>query len=484
MHVPVTIANFLRSPSRGTALAIANAARNKQRARRRMRAAASRVYREPPGPSPAAEVVVYFADDPRKIYQLDQWLPVLAELHKRHRVLLVLRKLDSLYEVRRRTFVPAVYTRRLSDLLELYDEIEPKAAIYVNNGVANFQSLAVSTILHVHVNHGESDKVCMVSNQAKSYDRVFVAGEAAERRHAAALIDFDRRKLVRVGRPQLDLTFQPGLPATTRRTVMYAPTWEGENDFNNYTSVDVYGPRIVGHLLALPGVRVIYRPHPRVLTSTVQDIAAGHVAILDLLEAASAKDPGAGHAYSTEGSILGLFQQCDAMVTDVSSVGLDFLYLQTDKPLFITDRRNDRPLLEVDAPVTAAVDVVDAGSIDGFGALMATRLETDYLLADRDRMRQFYFGDLAPGESTERFLTAISEVIEQRDMFVQMMAHPHQGASAAAASGEMAGDDDEARYVQDHARAVADEALHAAEDALHAAKDYLTAHESAGAHQR
>ena len=482
MYVPVTVANFLRSPSRGTAQAIANAARNKQRARRRLRAAANRIYREPPGPSPAAEVVVYFADDPRKIYQLEQWLPVLAELHKKHPVLLVLRKLDSLYEVRKRTFVPAVYTRRLSDLLELYDEIEPKVAIYVNNGVANFQSLAVSTILHVHVNHGESDKVCMVSNQAKSYDRVFVAGEAAERRHAAALIDFDQRKLVRVGRPQLDLTFPPALPATSRRTVLYAPTWEGENDFNNYTSVDVYGPRIVEQLLALPDVRVVYKPHPRVLTSTSSEVAGGHLAILDQIEDANAADPAAGHAYPIEGSILGLFQHCEAMVTDVSSVGLDFLYLQTGKPLFITDRRDDRAMLQIDAPVSAAVDVIDASTIDDFGPTMAKRMDADDLLDSRERMRHFYFGDLAPGESTERFLASISEVVEQRDRFVRKMVHPHQGASAAAASGDMGGDDD--GFVAEDARAVADDALHAAEDALTAAKEYLHTHESAAAQHR
>ena len=28
-------------------------------------------------------------------------------------------------------------------------------------------------------------------------------------------------------------------------TITYAPTWEGEDDANNYTSVDRYGPRIV-----------------------------------------------------------------------------------------------------------------------------------------------------------------------------------------------------------------------------------------------
>ena len=75
-----------------------------------------------------------------------------------------------------------MFVRRLADLLALYDGWATWS-IYVNNGVTNFQSLSAWTMLHVHVNHGESDKVCMVTNQAKAYDRVFVAGEAAEQRH-------------------------------------------------------------------------------------------------------------------------------------------------------------------------------------------------------------------------------------------------------------------------------------------------------------
>jgi hypothetical protein len=438
MALPVTVSNFLRSPGRGTAAAMANAVRNRQRRARRLRRT-PRLNREPADRMPRSEVVVYFAEDPRRLYQLDQWLPVLQELSTVHRVTLVLRKLDSFNDVRERSSLPAVYVRRLANLLELYDELEPKVAIYVNNGVANFQSLAVSTILHVHVNHGESDKVSMVSNQAKAYDRVFVAGEAAERRHATALINFDPQRLVRVGRPQLDLQFDPVLPATDRRTVIYAPTWEGENAFNNYSSIDCYGVTIVQQLLALDRIRVIYRPHPRVASSTTAEVIGAHHAVLNLLQAAEAADPAAGHCVAMDGSILALFQHCDAMVTDVSSVGLDFLYLQTDRPLFLTDRRNDPAELASDAPISAAADVIDATSIDTFGAVITARLDQDALLPRRQDLRRFYFGDLGIGESTKRFLTAVSDVIEQRDQMVARLPQNHQAhtAGAAAAAGDM-----------------------------------------------
>ena len=137
--------------------------------------------------------------------------------------------------------------------------------------------------MHVHLNHGESDKVSMVSNQAKAYDRVFVAGDAAVQRHRAALLDFDLGRLVRVGRAQLDLQPAPVLEPTSRRTVLYAPTWEGEQAGNNYTSVDVFGPQIVSAVLAVPDVRVVYKPHPRVAISPDPRMAAGHRKILRLI---------------------------------------------------------------------------------------------------------------------------------------------------------------------------------------------------------
>ena len=60
--------------------------------------------------------------------------------------------------------------------MTLYDIGDFKVGIYVNNSNRNFQSLNNPRMLHVHVNHGESDKLSSFSNQVKAYDRVFVAG--------------------------------------------------------------------------------------------------------------------------------------------------------------------------------------------------------------------------------------------------------------------------------------------------------------------
>ncbi len=58
-----------------------------------------------------------------------------------------------------------------------------------------------------------------------------------------------------------------------------------------------------------------------------------------------------------DADILAVMPDCDAMVTDVSSVGLDWLYLRTERPLFIADRHEDPERLRLAAPVSRCADV-------------------------------------------------------------------------------------------------------------------------------
>lgn len=362
-----------------------------------------------------AEVVAYFGDDADRLYQLDQWLPVLERLSAAHRVVVVLRELGALRGLQDRTTLPTVCVSRFLDLMNLYDAGDFKVGIYVNNGQRNFQSLTNPRMLHVHVNHGESDKLSSFSNQVKAYDRVFVAGPAAVERYREALIAFDDRKLVPVGRPQLDLDLTPELPASRRSTVLYAPTWEGESESNNWTSLDCYGVRIVEAMLALPEVRVVYKPHPRVAGSGHPGVSRAHRKIMSLVAAANQRDPEAGHLARTDANILAMFGRCDALVGDVSSVTLDFLYLRPDAPIFLTDRRNDRELLRSDSPLTQGADVVDATTLAGFGSALTDALVNDKRREDRARTRAHYFGDLGPGESSARFAHAVAELVQERD---------------------------------------------------------------------
>lgn len=358
-----------------------------------------------------ADVVVYFSDVANKAYQLEQWLPTLEKLHEAHRVVLVFRKVPTFRHFRRLTGLPKIFVRRLDDLVNLYESNNFKMCLYVNNGVANFQSLSAARPVHVHISHGESDKLSMVSNQVKAYDRVFVAGPAAIARHRAVLLDFDLDRLVTVGRPQLDTHFASELPAFHGRTFMYAPTWEGENDANNYTSIDVFGERIVEALVALPNARVVYKPHPRIPTSTNPAIADTHERIKALLAERNAA--GGKHLIAESMNILALFNDVDGLITDVSSVGLDYLYLHPEKPLIITDRRDDLEKLNREVPVSRACPVISETTREEFLSHLAPLLEISGA-APRLQMREYYFGDKERGSSTESFIAAVGTLINER----------------------------------------------------------------------
>jgi len=363
-----------------------------------------------------AEVVVYFGDRSSKFYQLEQWIPVLEQLHKEHRVVIVVRKGSALTSVLETTHLPVVFKRKFDPLQTFYHANDFKLALYVNNGMTNFQSLSFAPMVHVHVNHGESDKLSMVSNQAKAYDKVFVAGEAAVERHRRALIDFDESQLVRVGRPQLDIKRPLELEPSSARTIMYAPTWEGENDANNYTSVDRFGPEIVEAVLRIPGARLIYKPHPRVETSKDPDMVEANARILDLIEAAnvSITDETQQHQVLMQGDILGMFDTVDLLITDISSVGLDFLYLHPNKPLVLTDRRNDAESLNAEAPISRAAPLINDESIGSVESLLKEMLERDSSAEIRHELRHHYFGDGEPGSSTVLFTDAVSTLIADR----------------------------------------------------------------------
>ncbi|WP_413456250.1 CDP-glycerol glycerophosphotransferase family protein [Glutamicibacter sp. FR1] len=357
-------------------------------------------------------VAVYFGDGADKIYQVAQWLPVLEELHEKEEVLLVFRTLSAFKAAERITDLPKIYVRRLTDLMDLYDDNDLKLVIYTNNSRTNFQSLDHPRLVHVHVNHGESDKLSMVSNKAKAYDKVFVAGPAAIKRHEAMLIDFDFNKLEVTGRPQLDIDFELELDPSDKLDVMYAPTWEGENEDNNYTSLDKYGVTIVESLLENPAWRVIYKPHPRIQTSNTPGVAQSHARILQMIE--SANEAGGEHVISEQGNILAMFESTDALITDVSSVGLDYLYLHPENPLVISDRRSNREILHRDAPVAQACHVVDRDSVMNIRALLNDALTHDSHKDQRIEMRQFYFGDLNRGDSTKRFQHVVQQLIAER----------------------------------------------------------------------
>jgi hypothetical protein len=370
---------------------------------------------------PSADVALYFPDTPHKIYQIAQWLPVF-EANPQMRTIVVVRSVEAYIELLEHTSLRVLLVPKYEQLMALYDRADFHAVVYVNNGWTNFQSLSFQQAVHIHVNHGESDKICMVSNQAKAYDKVFVAGEAAVRRHAAALAWFDPAHLVRVGRPQLDLPVPSPLPPVEGVTITYAPTWEGEDEANNYTSVARYGPRIIAAALAQPGARVVYKPHPRVVSSKDPAMTRAHEEIVRQLEHAASSHPQSGHRVLLEADILGVIRATDLMIADVSSVTLDHLYLRPEAPIVLCDRRSNRAQLLEDAPIAAGSHAVDDSSIGSLSADLAAIIRADPMRQQRHELRDLYFDSLAPGQSTERFWSELNRAMHEHDSALRALS--------------------------------------------------------------
>jgi len=362
-------------------------------------------------------VMVYFADPQESLYQLEQWYGPLRALNEVHPVVVVCMDSRTAARIRHQSGLDVITVARDATLDDLLSRSDVKLCLYVNHNPQNFSALRFRSLVHVSMLHGDSDKSVSVSNQVKGYDYTFVAGQAAVDRFDTYTTLFDAAtRCIPVGRPQLDtdtpvLDNSPaGGPAQDRRTVLYAPTWEGGQDSVAYGSVDTHGAGVVERLIGA-GFRLVYRPHP---LSGVRVSAYGEADahVRSLVEQAAAADPGAGHLVSVGGPLAGAFAGADLLISDVSAVAND--WLPTMKPLVITVPTAGRAR----AAATRLLDVaprLTAAQVPDVARVVRQQLDEDPCREERARLVRYYLGDVTPGASLRRFLAACERLMEVRD---------------------------------------------------------------------
>jgi hypothetical protein len=359
------------------------------------------------------EVVVYFADPPVNLYQMRQWYAPLAELHKRVPVAVLARNAGSAIALVEESGLPVVHAKQVLDLEEFVASHRVRIVLYVNQNAKNFQMMRYGRMWHVFVNHGESDKMYMTTNQFKAYDYALVAGDAALSRLGRVLWDYDLdRRAIPIGRPQADhFAGDRPYPADDRTVVLYAPTWEGDRPQAAYGSIASHGVDLVTALLASPRYRVIYRPHPR---SGVVDPAYGEAnrRIVDAIAAANRADPSAHHLHDTGAALGWQLSAADVAISDISAMVYD--RLATGKPLLVT--RPVSPEAEVDdAGYLGDAEWLDAADAAGLPDRLETLLSSPEARARLERWVEYYFGDTTPGAATGRFHAAIDLLLARWD---------------------------------------------------------------------
>lgn len=341
------------------------------------------------------QVMLYFPTTLDSVYQLRPWYHAIAALDAVHPVVAVFKDSRTARVVRDETGLDCVTLARYGQLDEILSLSDVKLALYVNHDPINFESLRFTSMVHVYIGHGDSDKGVSVSNQVKAYDLCFLAGKAALMRTATSVMLYDApAHSVLIGQPQLD-----GAPAVTsqpdpeRPTVLYAPTWEASQPSVSYGSLESHGVALVR---ALSGTyRVIYRPHP--LNGVIRpSYAAADAAVRALAD-----------RVDTEVPIEQSFADADLLITDVSAVTLS--WLPTCKPLIVTTP-------SVPYPPSALMDAVpQLAPGDDVAAIVAEQLSIDPAGAARAALVEHYLGDPTPGVATARFIAACSDAMDLRD---------------------------------------------------------------------
>ncbi|WP_091348807.1 CDP-glycerol glycerophosphotransferase family protein [Micromonospora rhizosphaerae] len=285
------------------------------------------------------EVALYFAGPAKDVYQANMWLAPTEAAGRRAVVLL--RHEDAFRELAD-TRLPVICVPAGVDFMNL-DLGSIRVALYAANVGANIHMLREPGMKHVFVGHGDSDKQASVNPYSKVYDEVWVAGPAGRERYARAGVGVLDRNIVEIGRPQLAGVHTFGSAAADHPfTVLYAPTWEGWLDDDQYhTSLVLMGELIVTGLLAAGGVRLIYKPHP-LTGSRSRQARAAHERIVALIRAAGGDTDatsldGTAHLVVTgrTPALFDCFNATDLLVSDVSSVVSDFV--QSERPYVVAN---------------------------------------------------------------------------------------------------------------------------------------------------
>jgi hypothetical protein len=358
-------------------------------------------------------VAVYFADGEVNMYQMRQWYKPLTELAKTWPVVVLSRAATGARALLAEDAPPVAFVPTVRDLEGFLATQDIRVVLYVNQNTRNFQMFRYGRRWHVFINHGESDKMYMTTNQYKAYDFAFIAGDAARERLSRVLWDYDLdHRAISIGRPQAD-HYSGTLPYTPddRTVVLYAPTWEGDRPSAHYGSVISHGEALARALLASPRHRLIYRPHPR--SGVVNpEYGAANRRIIAAIAAANAADPAARHVYDGGPDLGWQLSAADVAVVDISAMVYD--RLAADKPLLIT--RPSDPAAAIDTHgYLSACEWLDASAA---GSIVA---ETERVLGDPeavtrlDQWVRHYFGDAAPGAATARFNAAIRHLMEEWD---------------------------------------------------------------------
>ena len=366
------------------------------------------------------EIVIYFNSSISSKYQVEQWIPIINLLNKYVKVAYVVRRKSAYDWLIANTNNSVYFTHTHKDLMELYENNNFKVILYVNNGVHNFQSLAYRNALHIHINHGESEKISTISNQIRAYNYIFIVANLAFDKYRLNLLECDTTKFIKIGRPQLEHIPKINLDLPKdNKVVLYAPTWEGTHESMNYSSLKDFGLFIVDKLLNDTDYIVLYKPHPNTGYND-KEIKKINQQIINKLNKHNR-----GSVFLSE-NILSLYEYVDIAIFDNSAVAVD--YLAFNKPMLMTDyffRVKDRQNLPI---IKNAAVMLDKSNIDNILKIVKKELKNDSKKEIRVKIKEYVLGNYnySKQESTKRFISTVLDMSKKRDRLLKELREKNE----------------------------------------------------------
>ncbi len=346
-----------------------------------------------------ARFAFYFsAPRPQDIYHVTMWLEALKSVG--HKFLVVVREQQHLSEVPVSqefecvTFAGLPVNQRLLPA-------SCRAVFYANNSMFNIDVIRGNTKMeHVQLLHGDSDKPPSFSPVSKAYNKLFVAGQMAVERYANNNVAVAPERFRIVGRPQIE---PQDVTPNNRKTVVYMTTWAGNFEDSNFSSFS-QSIKILKTVSERGGVdEIIFKPHP--VSQKDPNWESVRTQFFDLARTAKIPVKWA----EPEESPFELYAKADVLISDISSTIID--YLHGGKPYIVTNPQGFSDEVLKNYPS------VDGGymcsqNADNVADLVKLALDEDPLAEERERVRQFAFGDLDRPRG-EAFREACWEIISK-----------------------------------------------------------------------
>lgn len=355
----------------------------------------------------------------RAIFHTAMWAPYIARSGPRYVV--VTWRHETFHKLAGR-FDDPIVSPASSRRSDVDDALPPslRAAFYVQSSRYNRAFLKRRRMTHVFVHHGDGDKPASSNRLSLQYDVLAVAGQAAIDRYAERGIEVPAERFRIIGRPQtesIDAAVRP-IGEIEDPVVLYAPTWHGPSEAQNFCSLEV-GEAIVQALLDR-GATVIFRRHPAGSDWPEHERI---IAAIGRMLAADAARTGRRHLYGRAAAadlpLHEAINRCDAMIADVSGIVTDFMHSR--KPFAMVAVKSGSPedggtaterFREIfPSGRSAYVIEHDLATLD---AALDEMLGDDPLAEVREKRRLYYLGGYDEDQSAKAFEAYVRSLAGER----------------------------------------------------------------------